>query len=178
MKRLFNIEKFTRINKRSILQSVRLGLCLVSVLSISPGFAEEAYKLSGIMAGDKPTAIINDQIVAVGDWLGNVRVTRIGEDHVICQGQQGAFELKLNVSASPVIKTEKSGAVKPAVDLGAKTKTSTVAEASQGSAEIPGKARRYMEQSVEYLKEADQLLKAPLISERIYTKAADLCDLA
>ena len=47
-----------------------------------------------------------------------------------------------------------------------------------GVVQLPSNVRRYMDRSVAYLKDADELLKVSLVSERVYTKAAELCDLA
>lgn len=140
-------------------------------------FADEVLKLSGIMAGDKPTAIINDQIVAVGDWVGDIEIKAIAADHVICQGKQGRFELRLNVSDSPVITSNKAAAIaSQAKNVSQQNKVQP--SGNSAPAPVPVKVRRYLEQSLEYLKQADELLKSPLVSERLYTKAAHLCDLA
>ena len=46
----------------------------------SSACAQEVPKLSGIMQGEAPTAILNDQILAVGDETGGFRVVEIGSD--------------------------------------------------------------------------------------------------
>ena len=77
-------------------------------------FAEESLKLSGVMNGSTPTAIINDKIVAAGDIIDGYRIVEIGVGHVICQGKGGTINLYLKESTAPQNKTKTAPVAKPA----------------------------------------------------------------
>jgi hypothetical protein len=64
--------------------------------SRNPG---ESLTLGGTIVGGKsPIAIINDQFVRTGDWIGDFRVVRIGKKDVLLDsgGQKMALEIMKN----------------------------------------------------------------------------------
>lgn len=151
---------------------------LIAVSNFCPlVFAEDGPKLSGIMNGPQPGAIINDQIVRVGDSLDGLRVVEIGADYVLCQTSKGKIELRLH-EAETVEKTNKAlGTKQPRGANSVKSAAAIQAPApapTSGSKDL--KARKSLNRSIEYLKEGDALLKSPLVFERLYAKAASLCD--
>lgn len=136
--------------------------------------AQEVPKLSGIMQGDVPTAILNDQIVAIGDEAGGFRVLEIGPDYVVCEGKRGTVRLGMADEGSAKEKTKSKKAQAAAAPVKAPAAT-----AAQGTTrEMQAKARGYLDRSVEYLKEADKLLRSPFMFEWLYAKAIDLCEAA
>ncbi len=153
--------------KNSFLVFVFLLLLQISA------YAQEVPKLSGIMQGDAPTAILNDQILAVGDETNGFRVIEIGPDYVVCEGKRGVVRLSMDDEGSTKEKpkTKKTQAAAPV--------KAPAATAAQGTTlEMQAKARKYLDRSVEYLKEADKLLKSPFVFEWLYAKAIDLCEAA
>src|SRR5882672_10174754 len=46
-------------------------------------------RLAGIMHGASRTAIVNDQVVAVGDEIEGYRVVEIGDDRVVFENKAG-----------------------------------------------------------------------------------------
>jgi len=59
----------------------------------------ESLTLGGTIVGDKSAiAIINDQFVRTGDWIGDFRVVRIGKKDVLLDsgGQKMALEIMKN----------------------------------------------------------------------------------
>lgn len=59
----------------------------------------ESLTLAGtIVGGKKPIAIINDQFVRIGDWIGEFRVIRIGKKDVLLDSgdQKMALEIMKN----------------------------------------------------------------------------------
>lgn len=177
MRRLLSSEKFTSINKVFFIKTLP-GICLIGTMLLSVKvFADDALRLSGIIAGDQPSAIINDQIVSVGDRVGNVQIIAIAQDHVIYQGARGPVKLNLSSSVSSD-KQPRSPLSQPLVSPEVNADRSVSSSQNPVSTKASDKARMYLEQSVEYLKQADELLKSPVVYERLYTKAADLCDLA
>lgn len=136
-------------------------------------FAEEAPTLSGIMQGDSPSAIINNKFVTVGETVDGYRIVDIGADYVQCQGQRGIVRLSMaqEDSTKEQSKTKKSQNAAPV--------KAPAATAAQGTTrEMQAKARKYLDRSVEYLKEADKLLRSPFMFEWLYAKAIDLCEAA
>ena len=146
-----------------------LFLILMTVMSSGLVVADQSLRLSGIMNGEEPTAIINDQILAVGDSVEGVRIIEIGSDFVKCHGAQGTFELKLNTSA--LVSKPKV----PANSSIVATKDVKPSSIKSNSAKDL-QARTSLNQSLELLKQADTLLKSPLVFERLYVKSAQLCD--
>lgn len=148
------------------------ALLLFSSLNVS--FAED-LKLSGIMNGQNPTAIINDQVVAVGDSVSGVQIIEIAADHVVCQGPKEQWVLRLNEEGN-------SAAPRPKVVAQEKPKTSSNDHVNQepetSNANDPKnvQSRRALDQSIELIKQADALLKSPVVFERLYSKAAEVCD--
>lgn len=143
------------------------------VLVHSSACAQEVPKLSGIMQGDSPTAILNDQILAVGDETNGFRVVEIGYDYVVCEGKKGLVRLSMaqEDSAKEKPKTKKSQAAVPA--------RAPAAAAAQGmNPQMQQKAAQFLEKSIDRLKEADKLLRSPFVFERLYDKAIELCDAA
>jgi hypothetical protein len=113
--------------------------------------------------------------VSVGDTVSGIRILEIASDHVVCQDSQRQWVLSLaqEKKATELPKTSilnKWKTNSPSADIPAQPPT----RAADDHSNI--EARRSMEKSMEILKQGDALLKSPLIFERLYTKAADLCD--
>jgi hypothetical protein len=61
-----------------------------------PAFSRESIDVNGIMySPGKPLAIINDNIAAEGDTVGNVKILKIGKDFVRFDADGEEFEIKL-----------------------------------------------------------------------------------
>lgn len=135
--------------------------------------ADENFKLSGIMNGSAPSAIINDKIVGVGDNVDGCRITEIGADHVVCQTPAGTVNLQLNEggAAEPAAKAQT-----PAVNRPPKAKSMIASSNNAADGPADTEARKHMERSMAFLKQGDELLKSPMVFERLYSKAAELCD--
>lgn len=138
----------------------------------APAFAQDGLQLSGVMQGERPTAIVNDTIVAVGDSVGNYRVSEIAVDHVIFEGKSGKVTKYLK-EPEPETKTKnvKPAAVKPKAADKKPAIPATPAQAPQSN----DKARKRLDGSIAYLKQADELLSGGFKFERLYAKAIDLC---
>ncbi|GAJ11370.1 unnamed protein product [marine sediment metagenome] len=55
-----------------------------------------SLKLSGtIVGGKRPVAIINDQFVRIGDWIGEYKVVRIGKKEVLLDSGNRKIELEM-----------------------------------------------------------------------------------
>jgi hypothetical protein len=132
----------------------------------------EEIKLSGIMGGDRPGAIINDQIVTVGDSVGNFRIVEIGGDYVVAEGPKGRVTVRLKEEKAAAPKAKPAPALfgKPAAP---KPKA---AAAPAAPVQVPEKAGRRMDRSMDALRQADAVLKAPIPSDMMYVKAVGLCD--
>ena len=62
------------------------------------GDSAHGLNLSGIAWDElKPTAIINDEILAVGDQVAGKRIVEIKKDKVILTDGQQSFELKISI---------------------------------------------------------------------------------
>jgi|CXWL01.1.fsa_nt_gi hypothetical protein len=153
----------------------RLFFCFVVLcLSLCPSvFADDALKLSGIMNGVRPTAIVNDQIVAVGDSIDGFQVFEIGADYVVCQNKKGNVELRLKQDDVAVVKP-KAVSLNTVVPKDIKAPEVSKTQSTNNREDL--QARKYLDRSIEYLKQGDALLKSPLAFERLYSKAADFCD--
>ena len=61
-----------------------------------PSKPPPSLKLSGtIVGGDWPIAIINDQFVRIGDWIGEYKVVRIGKTEVVLDSGDRKIELEM-----------------------------------------------------------------------------------
>lgn len=61
-----------------------------------PSRQAATLKLKGtIVGGDKAIAVINDQFVKTGDWLGEYRVVKIGKQEVVLN--RGSQKMKLTI---------------------------------------------------------------------------------
>lgn len=153
---------------------------LVFVLTVflqNSSFAQEAPKLSGIMQGDAPAAILNDKIVAVGESVDGFRVIEVGADYVDCEGRRGVVRLMLPQAQAASKKTSVSGS-KPA---GATPPSMPVAASSPSTPALSSnqaKAEKYLAKSFDYLKQADAVVKTPLLFERVFDKSIELCEAA
>lgn len=136
-------------------------------------FAQEAPKLSGIMQGDSPSAIINDKFVTVGETVDGYRIVEIGEDYVQCEGVRGALRLSL---AQPEASKDRSKKQKAAASAPVPPAVAASAQGTQQQMQL--KAAKFLERSIDHLKEADRLLKSPLVFERLYAGAIEMCDAA
>lgn len=151
-------------------------IVLILVFLVQPDLsAQGSPKLSGIMQGETPTAIINDQILAVGEETDGCRVVEIGADFVVCEAKKGTVRLML-AQAQDDLKADKGKSktvsASPVVEA-------PVAAAAQGTTQqMQARARKSLDKSIEYLKEADALLKSPFMFEWLYAKAIDLCEQA
>lgn len=55
-----------------------------------------SLKLSAtIVGGERPIAIINDQFVRIGDWIGEYKVVRIGKKEVLLDSGKRKIELEM-----------------------------------------------------------------------------------
>ncbi len=53
--------------------------------------------LKGIIwNSDRPSAVINERVVAIGDVIGNLKVTQITQDSVVLENEHSKLELKLS----------------------------------------------------------------------------------
>jgi hypothetical protein len=150
---------------------LRLMLLCALVIGGSAAAGADDLQLVGIMAGSRPTAIVNDQVVAVGDSVGSQRVVEIGTDHVVFEGPRGRLtkhlkelETKETPKAAPVNKPKP--AVKPQLNA-------PPSPAPMGK--IPQKAGKHLDQSIEYLRDADELLKSQLKFNDLYERAGSFC---
>ncbi len=135
----------------------------------TPAFAQDDLQLSGVMQGKRPTAIVNDKVVGAGDSVGIYRVLEISADHVVFESRSGTITKYLK---EPETKTAKPVPSKPQAAV---QKPSNPPPASSGTQ--PGnKAREHLNNSMEYLRQGDELLKGDLKFERLYAKAVSLCD--
>jgi len=65
---------------------------------VSSDDSAQGLNLSGIAWDElKPTAIINDEILAVGDQVAGKRIVEIEKDKVILTDGQQNFELRINI---------------------------------------------------------------------------------
>lgn len=67
----------------------------------SPGNSQAVslsnLSLKGILWNpDKPSAVINEHVLGIGDMIGNFKVTQITQDRVILENEGSKLELKLN----------------------------------------------------------------------------------
>lgn len=153
----------------------KLFLALIlAVLVHNSACAQEVPKLSGIMQGDVPTVILNDQILAVGDETNGFRVVEIGPDYVVCEGKRGVVRLSMADEGQ----TKEKPKSKKAQTAAAPVKAPAAAATQGTSRDMQAKARKYLDNSVGYLKEADKLLKSPFVFERLYAKSIELCEAA
>jgi IS30 family transposase len=61
-----------------------------------PSRPPPSLKLRGtIVGGQRPIAIINDQFVRIGDWIGEYRVVRIGKTEVLLNSGDRKIELEM-----------------------------------------------------------------------------------
>jgi hypothetical protein len=141
-----------------------LGVCL----SASAG----DLNLSGIFQGNQPTAFVNDQVVAVGDRIDGNRVVEIGNDYVVFENDKRRFVVHLKeakaVSIKPAVRSV-TGATPPSVPR------ITPPAKPASPVQVPEKAGRYLDKSIENLRQADELLKSKVKFDGLYAKASMWC---
>lgn len=84
----------------------------------TPGAAVASGLQSIILGKDgksRPAALINGQLVQLGEMVGEARLAQVAEDHVILLGPEGREVLRLTPAAE---KIEKVGAGKTAKPVG------------------------------------------------------------
>lgn len=79
--------------------------------------------------GGKPAALIDGAVVEQGDMVGEARVAKIGEDHVVLKGPEGETILRLMPAAE---KKEKLGAGGTAVETKSVSKPAKPGKAGDG----------------------------------------------
>lgn len=137
--------------------------------------ADEGFNLSGIMNGSAPSAIINDRIVGIRDNVDGCQILEIGADHVVCQGPGGIVNLRLKeAAAAQAPAAAKNETSKPVAKPAKQVNSPAGKSIEDGPADV--QARKLMERSVVFLKEGAELLRSPMMFERLYAKAAELCD--
>jgi hypothetical protein len=61
------------------------------------GSSDNGLSLKGIIWGpDRPSAVINERVVGIGDVIGNLKVTQITQDSVVLENEHSKLELKLS----------------------------------------------------------------------------------
>jgi hypothetical protein len=133
--------------------------------------AQDGLNLSGIVGG---TAIINDQVVAAGDSVGDLRVVTVAGDHVVLEGKAGKTLLRLKEldakASKPAMARPSASGATPSM------KPQAAPAAANPSQKVPEKASKHLDRSIENLKEADALLRSPVKYDALYVKAASYCD--
>lgn len=61
------------------------------------GSPDNDLSLKGVIWDpDSPSAVINERVVAIGDVIGNLKVTQITQDSVVLENEHSKLELKLS----------------------------------------------------------------------------------
>ncbi len=153
----------------SLALAISLGWCAAVM-------AQEGLQLSGIVEGARRGAIVNDQIVTVGDSVGEYRVVEIGADHAVFENTKGKRTIRLKELDAKQTKPLRAGATPP---VKPPTVVNVPAEAAGNSQQpkslIPEKASKHLDRSIDNLKQADELLKSQIKFDALYVKAAAFC---
>jgi hypothetical protein len=146
--------------------------CAMSLLTAA-AFADGNLQLSGIMQGSRPTAIVNDTIVAAGDFIEGYLVVEVGPDYVVFQNDQEKVVRRLKEEDKTNVKKGTASAT------GATPPKAPVVNApadQRPAAATPERAGKRLDQSMEYLRQADDLLRAQIKFDALYVKAVSLCE--
>lgn len=75
--------------------------------------SEGGWRLQSVLSprGGRPTAIINGQVVRLGDKVGEARLVRLNEKEAVLKGPKGVERLALVPDVSVSIKSESLNAV-------------------------------------------------------------------
>jgi hypothetical protein len=157
--------------------------CLSLMLCFGAGVVAlaDGFELSGIFEGRVPTALVNDQIVGIGDQVGGYRVVEIGGDYVIIEDTKHKVTLHLKESKTAAPKVlpkppSPSGATPPAKPpMAGMQSPSAPALNPAARVQVPEKAGRHLDRSMDDLRQADELLKSPVKYDELYAKAAFMC---
>lgn len=145
-------------------------MCFIFVVIVCvSALAQDDLQLSGVMQGDKPTAIVNDTIVAVGGIIDNYKVIEITSDHVVFEGKSGRF---IKYLKEPQVKTVKpvSSRLQAAPEI-----SPNPPPVVKGSKSIDD-AQKHLNAAMDYLRQGDDILRGELKFERLYAKAVSFCD--
>ncbi len=90
------VEEFMPALMRDIFSPANSTLAEKRTAEQPSGIPLSAMELKGtIVGGGKPLAIINDQFVGIGDWVGEYQVIRIGNKAVRLDSGQHQIELEM-----------------------------------------------------------------------------------
>ncbi|MCA9400128.1 MAG: hypothetical protein KC713_00775 [Candidatus Omnitrophica bacterium] len=139
---------------------------ILTVLITTQSYAQNGLEVEGIMFEDNPVAIVNGEIVKVGDMIEGVEIIDIGEDFVKFSSNQGGYY----ISRLGELSQKKNDKVNHNQFLNAQNQTD-----SGYSKELREKTNDNILNAMDYVTEATNALQSHKIpSIKSYQHALDL----